>query len=85
MAGRSSFAPIAVVDLTHVLGGVDKQTKAAQQVLDQATAAAQKVAKAAGPKDDGMSQVLLHMMNNRRSGSGPMSAPALPPTSHLTR
>lgn len=85
MAGNSSFAPIDVVDLTHVFGGVDKQTRAAQQVLDQATAAAQKVAKSAAPKDDGMSQVLLHMMTNRRSGAGPTSAPALPPTSHLTR
>jgi hypothetical protein len=68
-----------------VLGGVDKQTRAAQQVLDQATAAAQKVAKSVAPNDSGMSQVLLHMMNGRRSGSGPTPAPALPPTSHLTR
>ncbi|HET9625864.1 MAG TPA: hypothetical protein VFP84_31100 [Kofleriaceae bacterium] len=87
MAGRSFvFAPIAIVDLTHVTGGVDKQTAAAQQVIDQATAAAQKVAKAVAPKDDhGMSQLLMHLMNTRGSGAGPTPAPALPPTSHLTR
>ena len=81
MAGE----PIDVVDLTGVRGGVDKQTRAAQQVLDQATAAAHKVAQSVAPKDDGMSQMLFHMMSGRRPGSGPTPAPALPPTSHLTR
>jgi hypothetical protein len=79
------FATINIVVLSRVTGGVDKQTQAAQQVIDQATAAVQKVAKAVAPKDDAMSQVMLHMMNNRGSGSGSTPAPALPPTSHLTR
>lgn len=85
MAGKSLFAPITVVDLTDVRGGVDKQTQAARQVLDQATVAADKVARSVAPKGAGMSQVLLHLMASRSSGAGPTSAPALPPTTHLTR
>jgi hypothetical protein len=91
MAGKP-FAVIEVIDLSHVLGGagadgafVDKQTKAAQLVIDQATSAMEGVAKKVAPKDDSMTQVMLHLMTNRRSGSGPTPAPALPPTSTLTR
>lgn len=89
MAGNT-FAAIDVIDLSHVFGGadggsVDKQTKAAQLVIAQATSAMEDVAKKVAPQDDSMSQMMMHMMNNRRSGSGPTPAPALPPTSTLTR
>jgi hypothetical protein len=90
MAGKP-FPVIDVIDLSQVHGGigadgaVDKQTKAAQLVIDQATSAMEDVAKKTAPKDDSMTQVMLHMMSNRRSGSGPTPAPALPPTSTLTR
>jgi hypothetical protein len=90
MAGKP-FPGIDVIDLSQVYGGagadgpVDKQTKAAQLVIDQATSAMEAVAKKVAPKDDSMTQVMLHMMSNRRSGSGPTPAPALPPTSTLTR
>jgi hypothetical protein len=90
MAGKP-FPGIDVIDLSQVYGGigadgaVDKQTRAAQLVIDQATSAMEAVAKKVAPKDDSMTQVMLHMMSNRRSGSGPTPAPALPPTSTLTR
>jgi len=74
-----------VVDLTEVRGGVDQQTSAAQLAIDQATAAISDVAKAVAPKDTGMSQALMAMLNHRRAGPGPTPAPALPPTSTLTR
>jgi hypothetical protein len=84
MAGNP-FPAIDVIDLTQVLGGVDKQTQAAQLVIDQATSAMEGVAKNVAPKDDSMTQMMLQMMSSRRSGSGPTPAPALPPTSTLTR
>jgi hypothetical protein len=89
MAGNA-FPAIDVIDLSQVYGGVDggsvdKQTKAAQLVISQATSAMEDVAKKVAPKDDSMTQMMLHMMSNRRSGSGPTPAPALPPTSTLTR
>jgi hypothetical protein len=84
MAGKP-FPVIDVIDLTHVVGGVDKQTSAVQLAITQATSAMQDVAKAVAPKDDSMSQMMMQMMSNRRSGSGPTPAPALPPTSTLTR
>jgi len=84
MAG-DHFPVIEVIDLTYVVGGVDKQTRAVQQILDQATSQMKSLAKAAAPKDDSMAQVMMHMMSNRRSGSGPTPAPALPPASTLTR
>ncbi len=84
MAGNQ-FTVIDVIDLTYVVGGVDKQTKAAQQVLDQATLQVKNLAQSVAPKDDSMTQMMMHMMQNRRSGSGPNSAPALPPTSTLSR
>jgi hypothetical protein len=90
MAGKS-FTVIDVIDLTHVYGGVggidgaDKQTRSAQLAISQATSAMEDVAKQAAPKDDSMTQMMLQALNNRRSGSGPTPAPALPPTSTLTR
>ena len=90
MAGKP-FPGIDVIDLSQVYGGIgadgatDKQTRAAQLVIDQATSAMEAVAKKVAPKDDSMTQVMMHMMNNRRSGPGPTPAPALPPTSTLTR
>ena len=84
MAGKP-FPAIDVIDLSQVWGGVDKQTAAAQLVIDQATSAMEAVAKKVAPKDDSMSQMMMQMMNNRRPGPGPTPAPALPPTSTLTR
>jgi hypothetical protein len=87
MTGRASpaFAAIDVVDLTQVTGGADKQTSAAQSAIAQAIAAMQDVARVVAPKDTGMSQALMAMLNHhRRSGPGPTPAPALPPTSTLT-
>jgi hypothetical protein len=83
MAGK--LVVIDVVDLGHVRGGLDKQTRAAQQQITAATSAMEDLARVTAPKDDSMMQMMLQMMGNRRSGSGPMSAPALPPTSTLSR
>jgi hypothetical protein len=79
------FRAIDVLDLSEVRGGTDKQTEAAKLAIAQATNAAQDVARSVAPKDTGMTDALLHVMNQRRSGPGPTSAPALPPTSTLTR
>jgi hypothetical protein len=84
MAGKS-FSTIEVIDLSGVWGGSDKQTEAAKQALAQATSAVQDVAKRASPQDTGMTDMLMQVLSNRRSGPGPTSAPALPPTSTLTR
>lgn len=82
MAGRA----IEVIDATQlwqVLGGVDKQTQAAQAAIDQATSAVESLAKQVGPKHPELG-MLLQVMGDRR-GRGPGSAPALPPTTTLTR
>ena len=84
MTGES-FATIEVVDLSHVWGGVDKQTRAAQLAIEQATSAVKDVARATAPKDNGMTQAMLQILGSRRPGPGPTPAPALPPTSTLTR
>ncbi len=84
MTGKA-FSVIEVIDLSQVWGGVDKQTQAAQDVISQATSAVEDLAKKVAPKDNSMTQAMMQMMNNRRSGSGPTPAPALPPTSTLTR
>jgi hypothetical protein len=84
MAGKA-FSVIEVIDLSAVWGGVDKQTQAAQDVISQATSAVEALAKKVAPKDDSLTQAMMQMMNHRRSGSGPTPAPALPPTSTLTR
>ena len=84
MAGNA-FTAISVIDLSQVYGGVDKQTQAVQTAIAQATSAMEDVAKTVAPKDNTTSQMMMQMMNNRRSGSGPTPAPALPPTSTLTR
>jgi hypothetical protein len=84
MAGNA-FTAITVIDLSQVYGGVDKQTQAIQTAIEQATSAMEDVAKTVAPKDNTMSQMMMQMMNNRRSGSGPTPAPALPPTSTLAR
>jgi hypothetical protein len=78
---------IEVVDATvlvQVRGGVDKQTSALQIAIAQATSAVEDVARSTAPKNAGMTDLLLQVMS-KRSGSGPSSAPALPPTSTLTR
>jgi hypothetical protein len=85
MAG-SGFTAIAVVDLSHVWGGVDKQTSAAQAAIGQATAAMEEIARSVAPKDNGALAMMLSMMPPpRRRGPAPTPAPALPPTSTLTR
>lgn len=87
MAGKA-FAAIEVIDLsylTEVTGGVDKQTRAVQLAITAATSAMEDVAKTVAPKDSSLTQVMMKVLGNRRSGSGPTPAPALPPTSTLTR
>lgn len=84
MAGKHT---IEVIDLTHlgyVRGGVDKQTQAVQAAIAQATTAIKGVADRLAPKSGGVTDMLMHVMS-KRSGSGPSSAPALPPSSTLTR
>jgi hypothetical protein len=85
MAGKHAIEVIDLSDLWYVCGGVDKQTKAAQAAIAQATSAIKGVAQSLTPKNAGMTDMLMHVLSNRRSGSGPSSAPALPPTSTLTR
>lgn len=79
------FPTIEVIDLTHVVGGVDKQTRALQLQISQATSAMTDVARAVAPKDNSMTEMMMQMMSQRRSSSGPSSAPALPPSSTLAR
>lgn len=88
MAGNSFptiEATIEVIDLSSVWGGSDQQTDAARLALSQATSAVQAVAQRVAPQDTGMTDMLMQVLSNRRSGPGPTSAPALPPTSTLTR
>jgi hypothetical protein len=83
-----SCPPIEVIDISYlqyVVGGVDKQTQAAQLVITQAVNAVKQVADSLAPKNTGLTDVLMQVMSQRRSNSGPSSAPALPPTSTLTR
>jgi hypothetical protein len=76
---------IDLVDLTWVFGGLDKQTTAAQQGIQAATTAMEDLARITAPKDNSMTQMIMQMMGSRRGGAGPAAAPALPPTSTLTR
>jgi hypothetical protein len=88
MAATSAFPfpVIDVVDLSRVWGGVDKQTSAAQVAIAQVTAAMQEIARSVAPKDNSMLTMMLSMMPPRgRRGPAPTPAPALPPTSTLTR
>jgi hypothetical protein len=85
MAGKHAIEVIDLSELWYVCGGVDKQTQAAQDAIAQATSAVQNVANSLAPKDTGMTDMLMKVLSNRRSGSGPSSAPALPPTSTLSR
>jgi hypothetical protein len=85
MAGRA-FLAIDVIDLSRVRGGVDKQTRALQLAIAQVTSAVESIAKAAAPSGmSAMLPMLLSMLSRNRSGAGPTPAPALPPTSTLTR
>ena len=85
MAGKHAIEVIDLSELWYVCGGVDKQTQQAQAAIDQATSAVQNLANDMAPKNTGMTDMLMKVLSNRRSGSGPGSAPALPPTSTLTR
>jgi hypothetical protein len=85
MAGEM-LSTIDIVYLLAVRGGIDKQTRALQLAIAQATTAMEDVAKAVGPsKSSAMVQAMMSMMSRRGSGAGPTPAPALPPTSTLTR
>jgi hypothetical protein len=85
----SSCPPIEVIDISYlryVTGGVDKQTQAAQVVIAQAVSAVKQLADSLAPSSNtGMTSALLKVLSSRRSNSGPGSAPALPPTSTLSR
>jgi hypothetical protein len=85
MAGKHAIEVIDLSELWYVCGGVDHQTQDAQLAIAQATSAVQNVAKNLAPKDAGMTDMLMKVLSHRRSGSGPSSAPALPPTSTMTR
>jgi hypothetical protein len=85
MAGKHAIEVLDLSELWYVCGGVDKQTQEAQAVIAQATDAVKNVAESLVPKNAGMTDMLMQVLANRRSGSGPSSAPALPPTSTLTR
>ncbi|HEX3476656.1 MAG TPA: hypothetical protein VHT91_16635 [Kofleriaceae bacterium] len=85
MAGKHAIEVIDLSELWYVCAGVDKQTQAAQAAISQATDAVKNVAQSLVPKDAGMTDMLMQVLSHRRSGSGPSSAPALPPTSTLTR
>jgi hypothetical protein len=85
VAGKHAIEVIDLSELWYVCGGVDKQTQEAQAAIAQATSAMDSVAQSLAPRDAGMTDMLMKVLSNRRSGSGPSSAPALPPTSHLTR
>jgi len=84
MAGGRSFLAIDVVELAAVRGGVDKQTSAMQVAIAKTVSATQDIVRATAPKDNSAVAMMLSMMN-RRSGPGPTPAPALPPTTTLTR
>lgn len=85
MTTGKAFTTIDVLDLSRVRGGVDKQTRAAQLLIDEATNAMKDLARSVAPKDNGMMQMMLQMLNRRGPGRGPTPAPALPPTTTLTR
>lgn len=86
MAGeRRAIEVIDVSQLSGVTGGLDKQTQAAQLAIAQATTAVASLARQLEPKSAGMMEMLFQIMSMRRSRSGPSSAPALPPTTTLTR
>ena len=85
MAGKHAIEVIDLSELWYVCGGVDKQTQEAQTAITQATDAVKNVAQSLIPKNAGMTDMLMQVLANRRSGSGPSSAPALPPTSTQTR
>jgi hypothetical protein len=85
MAAAKPFTTIGVIDLSWVRGGIDKQTRALQLAITQATSAIEDVAKSVAPKNAGMMQMVLQMMSRRPPGRGPTPAPALPPTTTLTR
>ena len=85
MAGKHAIEVLDLSELWYVCGGVDKQTQEAQTAITQATDAVKNVAQSLIPKNAGMTDMLMQVLANRRSGSGPSSAPALPPTSTLTR
>jgi len=73
---------IEVIDIAYlwqVRGGVDKQTRAMQLAIAQATSSVKDLATSLAPKDSSMTDVMLQVMGNRKSDPGPASAPASPP------
>ncbi len=84
MAGKS-FIVIDLAALAEVTGGIEKDTAALQAKIRQATSAMEDIARATKPKDDSLMQMMLGQLSSRGGSSGPTPAPALPPTSTLTR
>ena len=84
MAGKP-FIVIDLAALEEVTGGIEKDTAALQKKIQALTSAINDIAKANQPKDTSMMQMMLQKLGERRSNSGPTPAPALPPTSTLTR
>ncbi len=84
MAGKS-FIVIDLAALAEVTGGIEKDTAALQAKIRQATSAMQDLARQTQPKDNSLMQMMLGQLPGRGSNSGPTPAPALPPTSTLTR
>lgn len=85
MAGKHAIEVIDLSELWYVCGGADRQTDEAQAAITQATTAVQNLANNLVPRNAGMTEMLMKVLSSRRSGSGPSSAPALPPTSTLSR
>ena len=76
------FRAIEVVDLSHVRGGEDKQTRRVKLAIQQATLSLGGLAKTIGAEDPTTKLLssLMPMLQRRGSGSGPASAPAPSPT-----
>jgi hypothetical protein len=84
MAGNPPFIVLDLVALAEVCGGIEKDTAALQKKIQAATSAMEDIANANKPKDTSLVQMMLQYMP-RGGKAGPTPAPALPPTSTLTR
>jgi len=88
VGGAASSQATSGVDLapaSPISLAPDKQTRELQLMLTQLTSELAGIAKQLAPKDDPLTPMIMQMLGKRRSGPGPTPAPALPPTSTLTR